>query len=928
MSSGKIRMISKPYMSLLLGVLLTLPLQAVHAVDWRDAGTNNDIAHRYLLDDRDLLSRLHASGSDEVVRLTLPGHDGAIRQFDASASHVMHPELAARYPEIRTFRAVAVDDASVRARITITSTSLTALIFDGHERVFIEPDGGERYRVYAERAYKADRFRNGRPAQCAMQGDHEHHDPHRMGRHSQAAKLASSADTAARTFGSLRRYRLAVAATAGFSADIGGARSTVLASIVSTIDRINEVYENYLGITLELVADNDSIIFLTELEETTAFSGVPGFFGYSEFNLAAQLDENQALIDSVIGSANYDIGHVFSSTDGGIASLGVVCNSGSKARGATGLSGRTGDPFDIDLVAHEIGHQFDADHSFNGTSESCGGGRNAATAFEPGSGTSIMSYAGLCSEENVDSNAFAGFHAGTVEQIVNFSRIGSGSSCGSDGANAGNNAPSVDGGADYTIPGGTPFVLTGTANDIDGDTLMYRWDEYDNSASPIQATTSCTFGKDLGSNPLFRSYPESSDPVRFFPDFDDLTANALQPAETLPLTDRQINFRFSAQDGKGGVDEDDVSITVDSTKGPFVLLQPNGGEVLDSAQLQRIEWHTACTENAPVNCTQVDIELSTDGGENYVNLATTSNDGVHELSFGSVSSTDARVRIRCSNNIFLDLSDADFTLSPGAGSTLGVGSGGIGSCGTSEVNNCAVTTGDDIEPNNSVAEAQAVVTPFSVNGAANDVLDPDDFFSFVASPGLTSVVLSDYGVTDFNLYLLDSDGFTILDESTSFLGTTESVSQGLVAGRTYYVQVQAFDTSGLDRSYRLSISGTTGSGADVEPNDSFDDAQLISLPFQIAGTVQQSIDDLDLFTFNATSDGVHNFILNNFGGNNLDIIVYDGTRTQLAAAANQFEPSEFIALELTSGARYFVEVRAVETANLESSYVLSISPAG
>ena len=281
---------------------------------------------------------------------------------------------------------------------------------------------------------------------------------------------------AQRIQGSYLTYRLAVSATPEYVTAVQGIGTPLddaMAEIVTAINRVNQIYERDLGIRLVLIANNNLLIDDMDVN------------GFSNNDQFALLSENQVWVDNTIGIANYDIGHIFSTSNGGVAVLASVCDNstslaladqGTAAMGVTGLPNPTGDLFYIDFVAHEIGHQFGANHSFNGTTGSCGtGSRNASTAFEPGSGSTIMAYAGICDLEDIQPNSDATFHAGSMSEIHNFT-IAGGACNGT--LNASNPTdPDASAGIDRTIPVGTPFMLQGTGTDIDlpADTLSYQW---------------------------------------------------------------------------------------------------------------------------------------------------------------------------------------------------------------------------------------------------------------------------------------------------------------------------------------------------------------------------------------------------------------------------------------------------------------------
>ena len=317
--------------------------------------------------------------------------------------------------------------------------------------------------------------------------------------------------------GSLRIYRLACAATAEYTAYFGGTVPAGLAAIVTAINRVTGVYESELGIRLELVAGNDLIVYMNTGTEP-----------YSNGNPTALLTQNQANLDAVIGSTNYDIGHVFSTAGGGLAGVGVACVAGIKAMGETGTYPPVGDAFYIDYVAHEIGHQFGASHSFNSSTNACGGGnRCATTAYEPGSGSTIMSYAGICSTDNLQSHSGAYFHSASLEQILSYTTTGAGGSSTSVTSTS-NGAPAVSAGPNYTIPMGTPFTLTATGSDPNTESLTYCWEERDLGPSIKLGTP------DNGSSPLFRSFNPTTSPARTFPQLSDILNHTTTPGEMLP----------------------------------------------------------------------------------------------------------------------------------------------------------------------------------------------------------------------------------------------------------------------------------------------------------------------------------------------------------------------------------------------------------
>ncbi|MBL7775064.1 MAG: proprotein convertase P-domain-containing protein, partial [Saprospiraceae bacterium] len=349
-------------------------------------------------------------------------------------------------------------------------------------------------------------------------------------------------------------------------------------------------------------------------------------------------------------------GHVFGTGGGGVASLGVVCGNSVKARGVTGTSQPVGDPFDVDYVSHEMGHQFGANHCFN---NSCGGNINPATAFEPGSGTTIMAYAGVCSP-NVQNNSDAYFHAISLQEIGAYVSAGQGGVCPVQ-VNTGNDAPVVAPVGNFTIPKSTPFALTAVATDPDGDALSYCWEQMDNTQAAAPPVSTSTAG------PLFRSFSPSPSPTRYFPRLADLVANVNPTWEELPGVARSMNFRVSVRDnhpGGGCTHEANVQLNVAGSAGPFVVTTPNTSLNWFVGNTETVVWDVAGTDAAPVSCAQVRLLLSTDGGLTYptVLAASVPNNGSAQVTVPNLLSPSCRVMVQAVGNVFFDISNQNFTI--------------------------------------------------------------------------------------------------------------------------------------------------------------------------------------------------------------------------------------------------------------------------
>ena len=590
-----------------------------------------------------LLSRAPSELSWKVLSspliLELPMPAAGFERYRIVESPIMAPELAARYPEIRTYLGQGIDDPSASVRLDITSAGFHAMVISAGHVIFIDPygRGGTRdYICYFKEDLQPDR--SGRFEEIGVV------DPNSE-MSLEISRLVASGRTA--LIGEqLRTYRLALAATGEYTAFHGGTVQAGMAAIVTAMNRVDGVYEREVAIRMVLVANNDQLVYTNAATDP-----------YTNNNGSTMLGQNQTNIDAVIGSANYDIGHVFSTGVGGIAGLGVVCISGQKAHGVTGSPTPVGDGFYIDYVAHEMGHQFGGNHSFNSVTSNCGGGnRNGSTAYEPGSGTTVMAYAGICGADDIQPHSDDYFHVISIDEIVAYTTQGPGSSCPVVTA-TGNSAPIVSiGPGGNTIPLRTPFYLTGSAIDPDGDTLTYTWEEFD--LGPAGSPNSPS-----GNAPIFRSFKGTTNPTRTFPRLADILNNTQTIGEILPTYARNLSFQLTARDsraGGGGVGRSStMTIGVSAAAGPFSVAPFNSWV---SNSTDTVRWNVANTNLPPISCTNVNILLSTDGGQSFpLTLASnTANDGVEPIQVPSLLTETARVKVEAVGNIFFDISRSNF----------------------------------------------------------------------------------------------------------------------------------------------------------------------------------------------------------------------------------------------------------------------------
>lgn len=566
--------------------------------------------------------------------MEFPTPTGDFMLYRVSGFAMMHPQLQAQFPEIRTFSGTCVDPAGGVVFLDFTPQGFHAMTLRSEQgSVFIDPYSkadDQHYVVYYKKNFvrkESDRMvchvTEDFPVQIKM-------------------PEMSNAEFPSANCTNRREYRLAVAATGEYTVFHGGTVALGQAAIVTAMNRVNGVYITEVSVQMNLIANNSSVVYTNGATDP-----------YTNNNGVAMLTENVNNLNLVIGTANYDIGHVFSTGGGGVASTSP-CNTNSKARGVTGLPSPIGDPFYIDYVAHEMGHQYSASHTFSSSVGSCNGNGSTNSAFEPGSGTTIMAYAGICGAANVQTFSDPYFHARSLLQISN---AVAGHACEAEIPN-GNTAPNVAALTSITIPTSTPFVLNGSATDP--SPLTYCWEQYNNAlVSPPSGTNT--------SGPLFRSLTPVSETNRHFPSFDNTFNNTVDPWEVLPGVARTLIFRLTARDNVavgGCTDEEDISVTV-SAGGPFSITAPNSGALVGNSTTT-VTWNTASSATYAPN---VDILYSTtpsDASSYVLILANTPNDGSQTITVPNLTTSTARIMVRSSSTngtFFYDISNNNLSIS-------------------------------------------------------------------------------------------------------------------------------------------------------------------------------------------------------------------------------------------------------------------------
>ncbi|MEU2614085.1 M12 family metallo-peptidase [Micromonospora sp. NPDC007271] len=757
--------------------------------------------------------------------VSLPAPDGTFQRFELVNSPVMEAGLAAKHPEITTYAGKGVDDPSATIRADLTPLGFHASVRSGAGNWYVDPYYHLDQSLYA--SYFARDLEN--PHGEFVEREDVAHEAHAL-----ADEIAAAAAEApAGPLVKLRTYRVALVTDPSYANFFGA--ENVTAAKVTLMNRVTQIYEDETAIRLVLINDTDKTNLNTPAlaTEPNGPCGAAACFTPAQISSCGSgtLNRNRIVLGQLVGASNYEVGHIgLGVNGGGVAGLGVIGGDG-KARGCTGLPQPIGDYYAVDYVAHEMGHQFAGNHTFNGTQYNCSGGnRSAANSYEPGSGSSIMAYAGICQQDNLQPHTdpywshrsyteittyvtanrpaisevqtvslygfntngasfrvryngndsapivrganyttagikaaiegTAGWPAGATVTVAAFGGSGTLDDTGFqvtfggtlantnvasleltnfEGAsgfvgetakggaidNGGylveetaNHAPVVTVPGSVTIPVRTPFALTGSATDADGDAVTYMWEQNDRGATAGTALMNNT----KINGPLFRVFGEAANvtpedtlkyhspgqnhvttnSTRVFPDMKQILAgntNARTGAcpaapappptggasnvpaaivdcysEFLPTrdwvgfsNDRTLHFKLTARDGRlggGGIGSADVALVLAPNAGPFLVISQDSAAVLDGGSTQTVTWDVAGTDAAPVNASQVKISLSADGGLTfpYVLAESTPNNGSATVTLPNVATKQARIKIEAVGNVFFDVNDADFTI--------------------------------------------------------------------------------------------------------------------------------------------------------------------------------------------------------------------------------------------------------------------------
>lgn len=774
------------------------------------------------------------SGSQlKGVVVSLPNAEGDFERFLFYQFSNMAPELAKKYPDIKSYVGQSVERDGALVYCSLSPWGFQSMLINpDRSAVFIEPYTTDalNYVVYnkKDKSVGLSRF------ECKMVQNAAE----------QTIRTTALAARPNADDGILRNFRLALSVTGEYTTYFGGTKAQALAGMNATMTRVNGVFEMDFNAHMNLIANNDLLIYTNAATDpySAAATGSGGAWN-------TELQNN---LTNTIGNAAYDIGHLFGASGGGgnAGCIGCICvddtpstTDQNKGSGFTspGDGIPQGDNFDIDYVAHEMGHQFGANHTWTH-----GGNEGTGAQMEPGSGSTIMGYAGITTMD-VQPHSDAYFHAISIQQVTNNLKT---KTC-STNINTGNAIPTANAGLDYTVPKSTPFLLTGTGTDANGDALTYCWEQMDNQTTNTAPTATKTTGVN------FRSYSPSSNPSRSFPILSSVLAGATTTAgteitvEALPSVARTLNFRLTVRDNKangGANNSDDMVVTVNATAGPFAVTAPNTAVSYAGNSSQTITWNVAGTTANGVNCANVDILLSTNGGTTFpiVLAAATPNDGTQAVLIPNLVGTTNRIMIRGTNHIFYDVSNTNFTITAGTADTTAPTAPTLSAANTTQnttqlswtgaTDNVAVTS-YEIYRNNALltttqnttytvtglsastayafyvkakdadGNASAASNTVNVTTLAPDTTAPTAPTLSAGGTTLTSTTLSWSGATD-NIAVTSYDVF----KDATLLGNTTFntyIVNGLSSGTSYVFTVKAKDAAGNSSLASNAVNVTT-----------------------------------------------------------------------------------------------------------------------
>ncbi len=576
------------------------------------------------------LENLGQKTAGMIVHLPMP--DGSVEAFEVWNSCIMEAPLALKFPEIQTYKGRSRKNSFLTTRFTVSPLGLDATIKQGHEIFFIKPFAigeNEQHIVYKRTDLGQDHLN----FECLT--DELLHTDSNAWHPKKGVSPQKNPE-------GMRQLRFAVAAAGEYTDYMGGTVSNALSGITAGVNSCNLILEQEVNTRLLLIADNDQVIYTN-----------PNSDPYVDDSHSDNIDLNETNLSNVIGKQNYDLGHVVNRIIGGLSWVGTICSADNRARSSSYLSNT-----DYETLIHEVGHQLNASHSFNSNYNTCYNARFSWSAFEPGSGSTMMSYAQRCGSDDIQefrhyyfNNGSLYFMLGHMDWVDCLPTVPNG-----------NNAPTIDVGGDYVIPKETPFMLSATGGDPDGDPISYSWEQ--NDLGPP-----CPHYEPFDNAPLFRSWPPRPESYRVFPRFVDLLQNTTSLGEYLPDYERTMVFNSYIRDNNiagGCVSSDEMTVTV-TDDGPFEVTSHNNGGNWEVGDSETIEWNVAGTTSNPIDCDYVDVILLIESnypGAQIMLAEGTTNDGSKTITVPNVTTDEGRILVRCSDNIFFDINNSSISITP------------------------------------------------------------------------------------------------------------------------------------------------------------------------------------------------------------------------------------------------------------------------
>ncbi|MFV8368655.1 reprolysin-like metallopeptidase [Flavobacterium sp. LB2R40] len=600
------------------------------------------------------LESLHnKKGKQSRIEITIPNRKGDLEKFLVWESSNFEPELQAQHPNIRAYNGIGITDRNASLYFSFSPKGIQTMVLRGESgSEFIEPYTKDNA-IYVLFDSKS-RARGSLPFACNTED---------VVLNKQLLNKTSKVVASNKVFKTLR---LALSCTGEYTAFHGGTVANALAAMNATMTRVNGVFNKDLAVKLSIIANNNLIIYTNAATDpySNATEGVAG-----KWNL--ELQDN---LNATITNSGYDIGHLFGADGGGgnAGCIGCVCvnptvdNPTAKGSAFTSPSNAIpqGDTFDIDFVAHEMGHQLGANHTFSFEIEGTG------VNVEPGSGSTIMGYAGITAGYNVQNNSDDYFAYASIKQIQEnlLSKTCPTSTV------INNDPPTISAGPNYTIPNGTAFILKGTGSDVNGDVVTYCWEQNDTAVNTINPSVNedgdFSFASPTKINgPNFRSFYPSSSPVRYMPAFVSVLANKLTTTwESVSTIERTLTFTLTGRDnaalGTAQTNTDEMVVNVSGTVGPFAVTSQNTENLSWlSGTTQTVTW-SVNNSSTLIGSANVNIKLSTDGGLNFTTVlaSNTPNDGSQIITVPNVTAKDCRILIEPTANIYYALNSKSFAI--------------------------------------------------------------------------------------------------------------------------------------------------------------------------------------------------------------------------------------------------------------------------